>query len=84
MLGFACQVGEGVFPQIAPCLEHVCAGGGGGSVAFEGLLYICRTGLWFAPLMYVACIEIGGHWSCALAHWNRTAEYSPRIRRVRG
>ena len=27
MLGFACQVGEGVFPQIAPCLEHVCAGG---------------------------------------------------------
>ena len=27
-------------PQIAPCLEHVCAGGGGGgSVAFEG--YIC-------------------------------------------
>ena len=29
MLGFACQVGEGVFSQIAPCLEHVCAGGGG-------------------------------------------------------
>ena len=30
-----------------------------------------------------------GRWSCALAHWNRTAEYSPRIRsprikRVRG
>ena len=30
MLGFACQVGEGVFPKIAPYLEHVCAGGGGG------------------------------------------------------
>ena len=32
-------------------------------------------GLWFAPLLYVTCIEIGGLWSCALAHWNRTAEY---------
>ena len=29
VLGFACQIGEGIFPQIAPCLEHVCAGGGG-------------------------------------------------------
>ena len=29
------------FPSFAPCLEHVCAGGGGGSVANEGLgLYI--------------------------------------------
>ena len=27
VLGFACQVDKGVFPQIAPCLEHVCAGG---------------------------------------------------------
>ena len=34
--------------------------GGGGSVAFEGLLYMCWTGLWFAPLLYVTCIEIGG------------------------
>ena len=38
VLGLACQVGEVVFPQIAPCLEHICAGGGGGSVAFDGLL----------------------------------------------
>ena len=37
MLGFTCQA---VFPTFAPCLEHVCAGGGG-SVANEGLgLYI--------------------------------------------
>ena len=28
MLGLACQVVE-FSPQIAPCLEHVCAGGGG-------------------------------------------------------
>ena len=28
MLGLACQVVERGFPQIAPCLEHVCAGGG--------------------------------------------------------
>ena len=60
----------------------------GGSVAFEGLLYICRTGLWVTPLSYVTCIDMAcvasgmshasgnaGHWSCALAHWNRTAEY---------
>ena len=25
--------------------------------------------------MYVTCIENAGRWSCALAHWNRTAEY---------
>ena len=37
MLGFACHVVRGV-PSIAPCLEHVCAGGGGGSVAFEGFV----------------------------------------------
>ena len=29
VLGFACQV---VFTTFAPCLEHVCAGGGGGGV----------------------------------------------------
>ena len=39
MLGFTCQAVRG-FPSFAPCLEHVCAGGGG-SVAIEGLvLYI--------------------------------------------
>ena len=32
MLGLACQVVKGFFPQIAPCLEHVCTGGD--SVAF--------------------------------------------------
>ena len=34
MLGFACQVVRG-FSAFAPCLEHVCAGGGG-SVANVG------------------------------------------------
>ena len=29
MLGFACRAVRG-FPSIAPCLEHVCAGGGRG------------------------------------------------------
>ena len=38
MLGFACHVVRG-FPSIAPCLEHVCAGGGG-SVAFEGFVLL--------------------------------------------
>ena len=45
------------------------------SVAFEGLLYVCRTGLWFAPLMYDYLYRDRGRWSCALAHWNRTAEW---------
>ena len=34
-VGVACYVARG-FPSIAPCLEHVCAGGG--SVAFEGFV----------------------------------------------
>ena len=42
MLGFACHAVRG-FPSIAPCLEHVCAGGGGGSVAFEGFV-LCAGG----------------------------------------
>ena len=46
MLGLACHAVRG-FPSIAPCLEHVCAGGGGGSVAFEGFCVICRRGLYF-------------------------------------
>ena len=28
MLGFAFKLFRGL-PQIAPCLEHICAGGGG-------------------------------------------------------
>ena len=36
--GFACHVVRG-FPSIAPCLEHVCDGGGG-SVAFEGFVLL--------------------------------------------
>ena len=40
MLGLAYQAVSS-FPPFAPCSEHVCAGGGGGSVANEGLgLYI--------------------------------------------
>ena len=35
MLGFTCHAVRG-FPSIAPCLEHICAGGG--SVAFEGFV----------------------------------------------
>ena len=31
----------GVFPTFAPCLEHVCAGGGEGSVANVGLYGFC-------------------------------------------
>ena len=38
MLGSTCQVVRG-FSTFAPCLEHVCAGGGGGgSVANVGLV----------------------------------------------
>ena len=37
MLGFTCHAVRG-FPSFAPCLEHVCAGGGGGSVAIEGFV----------------------------------------------
>ena len=37
-VGVACHVVRG-FPSIALCLEHVCAGGGGGGrVAFEGFV----------------------------------------------
>ena len=36
MLGFTCQAVRG-FPTFAPCLEHVCAGGG--SVANMGFVY---------------------------------------------
>ena len=40
MLGFTCQAVRG-FPTFAPCLEHVCAGGGGGcSVAIVGLVSV--------------------------------------------
>ena len=34
----------GVFPTFVPCLEHVCAGGGG-SVANMGLVSFYRRGL---------------------------------------
>ena len=36
MLGFTCHAVRG-FPSIAPCLEHVCTGGGG-SVAIGGFV----------------------------------------------
>ena len=44
MLGVACHVVSG-FPSMAPCLEHVCAWGGGGSVAFEGFV-LCAGGVY--------------------------------------
>ena len=50
MLGFAFKLVRGS-PQIAPCLEHICAGGGGGNVAIEVIyMYWCltRTGLYLS------------------------------------
>ena len=44
MLGFACQAVRFFPPTFAPCLEHVCAGGGG-SVANMGLVSLCLRGL---------------------------------------
>ena len=41
MLGCTCQAVRG-FPTFAPCLEHICAGGGGvgGIVMSEGIIYL--------------------------------------------
>ena len=44
VLGFTCQVVR-CFPTFAPCLEDVCAGGGGGSVAIVGLVLVYLMGL---------------------------------------
>ena len=44
MLGCTCQAVTD-FPTFAPCLEHICAGGGG-SVANMGLALSCRRGLY--------------------------------------
>ena len=39
-------------PQFAPCLEHICAGGGGGNVAIEVYIYmywcLTRIGLYLS------------------------------------
>ena len=35
----------GFFPTFAPCLEHICAGGGGDSVANVGFISLYRRGL---------------------------------------
>ena len=47
-LSFGClKVGvylSSSFPTFAPCLEHICAGGGG-SVANMGCILLCRRGL---------------------------------------
>ena len=43
-LGWTCQVVSG-FGAFAPCLEHVCAGGGGGSVANVGYCFIISWGI---------------------------------------
>ena len=48
MLGCTCQVVR-VFPTFAPCLEHVCAGGGGGIVANMGFVSLYRRGLKITP-----------------------------------
>ena len=47
--GWTCQVAMG-FPTFAPCLEHVCAGGGGGSVANMGLVLLYRWGFYIYAL----------------------------------
>ena len=49
MLGCTCQAVRG-FPTFAACLEHICAGGGGGSVANMGLVLLCRRGLYIYAL----------------------------------
>ena len=41
-LGFTCQAVKG-FPTLAPCLEHICAGGG--SVANMGFVSLYQRGL---------------------------------------
>ena len=43
----------GVFPKFAPCLEHICAGGG--SVANMGLVLLYRRGFYITPYNYVTC-----------------------------
>ena len=48
MLGFACQIVRGL-SAFAPCLEHVCAGGGGGSVENAGLLIHDGVGKYVLP-----------------------------------
>ena len=47
MLGCTCQAVRD-FPTFAPCLEHICAGGG--SVANMGLVLLCRRGLYIYAL----------------------------------
>ena len=44
MLGCICQAVRG-FPTFSPCLEHICAEGGGGSVANMGFVLLYRRGL---------------------------------------
>ena len=59
MLGFTCQAVRG-FPTFAPCLEHVCAGGGGGSVAIVGLVLVYLMGLYITPLMLCYLYNVMG------------------------
>ena len=47
--GCTCQAVRG-FPTFAPCLEHMCAGWEGGSVANMGLVLLCRRGLYIYAL----------------------------------
>ena len=44
MLGCTCQVVRG-FPTFAPCLEHVCAGGGGEQCSKYGFYLIMSEGI---------------------------------------
>ena len=47
-------------PQIAPCLEHICAGGGG-NVAIEVIyMYWCltRTGLNLSVECCITCVDL--------------------------
>ena len=54
MLGFTCRAVRG-FPSIAPCLEHLCAGGGGGSVAFEGFLLYAGGVMLYTLIFRILC-----------------------------
>ena len=61
-------------------------------VAFEGLLYICWTGLWITPLSYVTCIDM----ACVASGMSHASGYAqwrtgtgrrnifPQISRIRG
>ena len=85
ILGFTCYAVRG-FPSIAPCLEHVCAwgGGGGGSVTIEVLvLYAggdCALYLNIVLLVQVVAYVMSGTFAIYMVrHWTCAPESGPLI-----